>query len=72
MINKRNYDEVKSLLTPSPAIDVTGGMLSKVEHSLELSKTMGIKVIIVSGFDEESSINAITSGESYRGTTIFW
>jgi len=72
VINKRNYDEVKSLLTPSPAIDVTGGMLSKVEHSLELSKTMGIKVIIVSGFDEESSINAITSGESYRGTTIFW
>ncbi|MCS7127981.1 MAG: isopentenyl phosphate kinase [Desulfurococcaceae archaeon] len=72
VISRHNYDEVKSLLTPSPVIDVTGGMLSKIEHSLELSRAMGIKVIVVSGFDEESSINAIVSGESYRGTTIVW
>ncbi len=72
VINRHNYGEVKSLLTPSTAIDVTGGMLSKVEHSLELSKSMGIKVIIVSGFDEESSVNAIVSGGNYKGTTVIW
>ncbi len=72
LINKENYKEILDLLEESYGIDVTGGMKTKIEKALELAKEYGIDSIIVSGYNVEEAVNAITEGVIKRGTLITW
>ncbi|MBL7206464.1 MAG: isopentenyl phosphate kinase family protein [Candidatus Aenigmarchaeota archaeon] len=67
-ITKKNFDEIKKCLSGSDNIDVTGGMIHKVEQALELAEN-GIKTQIISGLKEDNLKRAIL-GEEGLGTTI--
>jgi len=67
-INSRNYPEIKKMLSGSAGIDVTGGMLLKVEKALELAST-GAKVSIINGLVENRAKQGLL-GKEIIGTTI--
>lgn len=67
-INNSNFEEVKEHLGGSNGVDVSGGMLHKVEECLELTK-MGIISQIVSGMVAGRVKEAIM-GKKVKGTTI--
>ena len=48
-INSKNFKKVKKWITGSQSIDVTGGMIHKVEESLELAKETGISTLLING-----------------------
>lgn len=67
-INAQNFEIVKEHLGGSNGVDVSGGMLHKVEECLALTK-MGIVSQIVSGMIPNRVRDAIL-GKNVRGTTI--
>lgn len=67
-ITKDNFEEVKEHLGGSNGVDVSGGMLHKVEECLEVSK-LGIVSQIVSGMVVGRVRDAIM-GKKVKGTTI--
>ncbi len=67
-ISGANIEEVKKHLGGSHGVDVSGGMLHKVEECLELTK-LGITSQIVSGMIPERVREAIL-GKKVKGTTI--
>jgi isopentenyl phosphate kinase len=67
-INKGNFEEVKEHLGGSSGVDVSGGMLHKVEECLALTK-LGIVSQIVSGMVPGRIRDAII-GKKVKGTTI--
>lgn len=67
-INSKNYDEVKKYLGGSAGIDVTGGMLHKVEEMFELAK-LGIESEIING-EKEGYLKRALLGERGLGTVI--
>jgi len=67
-ITRENFAEVKSHLGGSNGVDVTGGMLHKVEESLTLA-SHGVGSLIVSGLVEGRVRGAIL-GERVEGTII--
>ena len=67
-ITKDNFHGIKKYLTSSDGIDVTGGMLLKVEKCLELAGT-GAQCEIVNGLKPGNLQNAL-SGQSGLGTII--
>lgn len=67
-ITKANFEEVKEHLGGSHGVDVSGGMLHKVEECLALT-TMGIESQIVSGMVNGRVREAIL-GKKVKGTTI--
>ncbi|MCX6764747.1 MAG: isopentenyl phosphate kinase [Candidatus Nealsonbacteria bacterium] len=68
-INRKNWNKIKKYLKGSDGIDVTGGMLHKVEKSLELAKT-GSKVLIING-NKPDYLKRALLGE-LLGTQIEW
>ena len=62
-ITPKNFAEVKKVLGGSKSIDVTGGMLHKVEESLNLAKKLNIKTLIINGNMENSLLKAILGKE---------
>lgn len=73
-ITPENYHEISASLHGSSSPDVTGGMLSKVESSLELiSRVPGLEVKIFSGGEPGNVLRALngeTLGTTIRGSTI--
>ncbi len=67
-ITIKNYSKIKSSLTGSDGVDVTGGMLSKVESILELAK-FGIESDIING-DKPGYLKRALMGEKGLGTMI--
>ena len=67
-ITKDNFAEVKEHLGGSNGVDVSGGMLHKVEECLELTR-LGIVSQIVSGMVSGRVRDAIM-GKKVKGTTI--
>lgn len=67
-ISKDNFEEVKEHLGGSHGVDVSGGMLHKVEECLALAK-LGIESQIVSGMVPQRVRDAIM-GKKVKGTTI--
>jgi isopentenyl phosphate kinase len=67
-ITKDNFEEVKEHLGGSNGVDVSGGMLHKVEECLEVAK-LGIVSQIVSGMVVGRVRDAIM-GKKVKGTTI--
>jgi isopentenyl phosphate kinase len=68
-ITPRNLREVEEVLFGSAATDVTGGMASKVNQSLELVRDLpGLEILIFSG-EEPRAVQDALAGEN-RGTLI--
>ena len=68
-ITPRNLREVEEVLFGSAATDVTGGMASKVNQSLELVRDLpGLEILIFSG-EEPLAVQDALAGEN-RGTLI--
>lgn len=69
-ISNSNFEEFKKGITGSSGVDVTGGMIHKVEETLELAKR-GIPGLIIDGIYKGSLSKAI-SGEKVEGTKVNW
>lgn len=67
-ITSRNFGMYKKTLLGSDGIDVTGGMLHKVEETLALAK-QGIPGLIIDGI-EHGSLSLAVAGEPVLGTKI--
>ncbi len=67
-INPENFDQYSNSLGGSGGVDVTGGMLHKVEQTLELAK-QGIPGLIIDGIVHGTLSDAI-SGKKVVGTKI--
>jgi len=67
-INSKNYEDVKKYLGGSAGIDVTGGMLHRVERMFELTK-IGIEAEIING-EREGFLKRALLGEKGLGTII--
>ena len=68
-ITPKNFEKVKLSLQGSANIDVTGGMLSKVEQMLELAMDTGTQTIIVNG-KVPGRVRDALLGKKVRGTVI--
>ncbi len=68
VISRENWDEVKKYLGESGGVDVTGGMIHKVEECLKLTD-WGIESWIVSGL-KKGRVKKAMLGEEVRGTKI--
>lgn len=67
-INTKNFGKVRPEIGLSHGIDVTGGMLHKVEESLVLSK-LGIPSVIINGGRPRELLNVLLS-KPHRGTEV--
>lgn len=68
-ITPDNFSEVISKLAGAQAVDVTGGMASKVQLSLDLVKTVpGLEILIFSG--EQPGLTELALAGSSPGTLI--
>lgn len=67
-INFKNFSQYKKYIKGSSNMDVTGGMLHKVEQSLNLAK-YNISSLIINGATRNNLLKAI-KGESILGTKI--
>jgi isopentenyl phosphate kinase len=68
-INKENWEETKKYLAGSDGTDVTGGMIHKIEQSIEMAK-LGAEVEIINGLKEDN-LKRCLLGENV-GTSISW
>jgi isopentenyl phosphate kinase len=68
-INRKNWNKIKKYLKGSDGIDVTGGMLQKVEKSIQMAQA-GFKVQIINGLKPDYLKRALL-GETL-GTQIEW
>lgn len=64
-ITRKNFEGIKKLLAPSDGVDVTGGMMLKVEKALE----MGVEVEIINGM-KAGLLKRSILGERGLGTII--
>lgn len=67
-INSKNYGDVKKYLAKSVGIDVTGGMLHKVNKIFELIK-IGVEAEIING-EKEDNLKKALVGENGLGTIM--
>lgn len=68
MINSANFEDYKASLGGSGEVDVTGGMMHKVEETLNLAK-QGIPGLIIDGV-EHGSLSEAISGKEVLGTKV--
>jgi len=68
-ISKENWQETKKYLGGSDGTDVTGGMIHKIEQSIDMAKS-GAEVEIISGL-REGNLKRCLFGENV-GTSIRW
>ncbi len=67
-INSSNFGKIKSLLGTSQGIDVTGGMLHKVEEALKVARK-GIPILIIDA-TKPGEIERSVLDEGFEGTLI--
>lgn len=68
IINSKNFKHYKKVLDGSGGIDVTGGMIHKVEEALKLAKK-GIPGLIIDGI-EHGTLSRAVKGGSVLGTKV--
>lgn len=68
-ITSSNFDQLKSAIAGAKNVDVTGGMLHKVDESLKIAKKLGIQTLIINGNKKGELVKAIV-GTKTLGTTI--
>lgn len=72
VISSRNFNQLKSSIMGAKGVDVTGGMLHKVEESLDLAEKTGIETLIVNGNDPGKFMDAVLGKEEKGVTKIVW
>jgi isopentenyl phosphate kinase len=68
-ITGKNFKGLTSSIVGAKSIDVTGGMLHKVEEALSIAKSTGINTLIINGKRKDLLKNAIL-GKKVEGTLI--
>lgn len=69
VISRKNFDQLKNSIAGAKNIDVTGGMLHKVEESLKIAKELEIETVIINGKRSGELMKAIKQQNSF-GTII--
>jgi isopentenyl phosphate kinase len=69
LITPKNFSEVKKQIKGSKSTDVTGGMIHKVEESIELVKRYKIEVDIVNGTRRKRLLDEVVGGGG-KGTKM--
>lgn len=69
-ITRENLNDVLLLLKSSSGGDATGGMYEKVRTASDLAFELGTKVVITSGLNEESALQAILGRDPEKATII--
>lgn len=73
LITPRNFEEMLPALSTSHAVDVTGGMRTKVELMVALvNENTELKIHIFSGNEPSNLFTALTSPMTTPGTLISW
>ena len=67
-ITRENFDSIGKHLSDSDGIDVTGGMVHKIEQALELASN-GASVLIING-NTPGNLKKAILGEDVTGTII--
>lgn len=70
LMTSKNMDMYRSALGASGGVDVTGGMVHKVEETLSLAKH-GIPGLIIDGI-ENGSLSEAIAGRTVIGTRVEW
>ena len=68
-INKSNWEVIKQDVGGAEGSDVTGGMLHKVEESLEIARDCGVKTWIISGA-VPGRLKDLLQGKRVPGTRV--
>lgn len=68
-ITKDNFGELKASITGAKGVDVTGGMLHKVEEALSLAQELNIQTKIING-NKSGNLKKAILGKSVLGTLI--
>ncbi len=66
-INRKNFPAIKKFLYATNGFDVTGGILHKIEESLDLSEK-GIQSVIINGASEKDLLKRALLDEHVTGT----
>ena len=69
-ITSKNFESLKKTITGAKNIDVTGGMIHKVEEALVLIKEKKIKIQIINGTKNDILKSAIVGKKKITGTFI--
>jgi len=69
-ITPNNYESIKRMLGGSGGVDVTGGMIHKVNEALEISEKLQIETKIINVTKKDNLKNAIL-GKEVVSTTIY-
>jgi len=67
-ITNKNWENLKSLLTKTKGIDVTGGMSLKIEESLMLANKYGVNSYIIS--EKNNNLYKLLADKKWLGTKI--
>lgn len=70
-INSSNLDEILDKLSKTIYRDATRSIYGKIENMANLSKELGVKIYIVSGFDIDNAVKAILGENNINGTIIY-
>lgn len=68
-LNSQNFKKIKASIVGAKNVDVTGGMIHKVEQSLLVAKKLKIPTLIINGKRDGELQNAIVGKKTF-GTTI--
>jgi isopentenyl phosphate kinase len=68
IIDSKNYDDVRKYLAGSAGIDVTGGMLHKIDRIFELT-SIGIEAEVING-QKKNHLKRTLRGETGLGTIV--
>ncbi len=69
-ITRKNFESLKPTITGAKGVDITGGMLHKVEEALFLAEKYKIKTQIINGLKSKVLMKTIL-GSKVNGTVIF-
>lgn len=69
-INFKNWEDIKAKVGQAAGVDVTGGMLHKVEESLEIAQKYKINTWIISGKIDRRLKQLLEKGET-MGTRVY-
>lgn len=68
-ITPKNYNSIKRVLKGSAGVDVTGGMIHKVEEGVELSKLLNAETLIING-TKKNFLKYAIEGKIIKSTHI--
>lgn len=69
-ITEINFESLKAQISGAKGVDVTGGMLHKVEEALKISSDYGITTFIING-NKKGNLMKVLLGKKVQGTKVF-